>query len=168
MLHCAQYHLLCYVYPLQPLVFLAVPPRLMPSLTGVDLSMSRVIRFAESVWSAATVQADTLLLRLEPCYGLQSEGIPGVDTTTLWVHVVELTLTEAEWTDLPDLPVTLTGAEVRDPPHLYRAHLPLPYQSRGALRFTLQLDSGASWVVQARAANLRVLSGRYLHHLEAP
>lgn len=138
---------------------------LRPCLFWVML-MSRVIRFAESVLLAATAAADTLTLQFDPCYGLQSEGIPGVDRTTLWLHTVELVLTEAEWTDWPEFPLTLTGAEIRDPPHLYRAHLPLPYQSRGALQFTFHFGESASWRVSARTAVMHVLSKRYLRHLE--
>lgn len=127
--------------------------------------MSRVIRFAESILVAIVPAEEAVLLRFEPCYGLQSEGIPGVNPSVLWTHTVELTLAEAELDTAPILPATLVSAEVRDPPHLYREHLPLPYQSRGALRFSFTFTTGATWRLTARAATLRVISGRYLRHL---
>ncbi len=128
--------------------------------------MSRVVRFAESVLVAVVPVGDTLTLHFAPLYALQSEGIPGVNATALWTHTSELSLGEAEAEAAPDLPATILTAEVRDPPHVYREHLPLPYKSRGAIRFSFTLVGGGQWTITARTAELKHLSGRYVQHLD--
>lgn len=131
--------------------------------------MHTVIQLTGSTLADATADADTVCLTLAPGRLLKSQGVAGVDATTLWDQVVRLEFTAAEppgnW---PALPAAVEGGRIRVNSMTYVDMVPVPLESAGLIRLELYVAGAADTVVvQAEEVKL-VLAGdaHYLRHLE--
>jgi hypothetical protein len=86
---------------------------------------------------------------------------------TLWWQAGDLLLEEPEIDgELPAGPAICTGGDIDDNIYTYRDMIPLPLESRGAIRCDLRLQGLAPLVVSARAIRLTMHgTPKYQHHL---
>lgn len=108
------------------------------------------------------------MVRFSPAWVVQSEGIPGVDSSTLWTQSVELVIEACEMEGAtPELPARLTGGSVEAGGYRHIDMLPVPLESEGYLALSLIFSSGETVALRGAGGRL-ALEGhpKYVRHLE--
>lgn len=131
--------------------------------------MHTVIQLTGSTLAEATTDAENVCLTLAPGRLLKSQGVAGVDATTLWDQVARLEFTAEEAPgDWPALPARVTGGRIRVNSMTYVDMVPVPLESAGLIRLEVDVEGAAETVVLEAEEVKLVLAGdaHYLQHLD--
>lgn len=114
------------------------------------------------------IELEQRTLRIQFSRALLTKTLTGSTDITRWWQVGCLTFDGVELqSPLPSAPVVCTGGELDDNLYTYRDMLPIPFESRGHLRCTLQFaDAAAPLIATATAAQLVMQdTPKYIAHL---
>ena len=107
-------------------------------------------------------------LRIHFSRAIIIKTMTGSAEKTLWWQAGDLLLDGAEIEgELPEGPVTCAGGDIDDNIYTYRDMIPLPLESRGAIRVELKLDGGLPALrASGRAIRLEMHdTPKYQHHI---
>lgn len=131
--------------------------------------MSRsVLQLRDSEVDALENVGSAVRIRFSPALVLKSEGVPGVDASTLWHQSALLTIKEGEIEgQRVSLPRRLAGGRITVNRLSYVDLLPIPLGSTGFVQLVLTFDAPQQHVIIAgTSANLDLLGhGKYIEHL---
>ena len=126
-----------------------------------------VLRLQGSVLAQTRRQDDATILELRPAYLIQSENMPAVDPSTLWIQDVDLIFQDAAWRDDVPTPegLVLTGGDITLNGITHLDLLPMPLNLPGAIELELRGEAG-TFVVRGAHFELRPLGvGQYRGHI---
>ena len=120
-----------------------------------------------TVYAITTRPDDQVRVRFAPALIVKSEGIPGVDASTLWTQSGELVIDEGEIEGaLPGFPAMVTGGSVEAGGLKYMDMTPVPLTSVGYAQLRLTFESGADVVVTGSGATLELEDiPKYVKHI---
>ena len=128
----------------------------------------RVIQLRGSEIGAADMDGRTLSVRFAPALVLRSEGVPGVDVSTLWAQVALLCFQDGEIDgEFPSFPARLAGGTITVNRLSYVDMIPAPLDSAGYIRLVLNfVGATPDLTIVGTSATLELLEhGKYLQHL---
>ncbi|MGB0713734.1 MAG: hypothetical protein ACPGUC_09265 [Gammaproteobacteria bacterium] len=126
-----------------------------------------ILQLEESNLSAIVQEGDRITLELRPAVIIKSEGMPGVDQSTVWAVDTDLVFRdEAEWDDdeAPQTPAGLVGGSIEVNGLTYLDTLPMPLDLPGRIELELKVDD-ATFAI--RGGHFRITPlwpGKYLRH----
>jgi hypothetical protein len=128
-----------------------------------------ILRFKDSVVADIEIDDDTAVFRFEPAMIVKSEGIPGVDPSTLWRQSATLTLSEEveREGDLAEFPMTLTeGTLITVNGTTFADHCPIPLRTSGFVEIELKVAGESNLILRAERVRLELLDApKYVKHL---
>lgn len=129
---------------------------------------SSVIQLPGSELEAVETEEQAVNVRFAPALVVKSEGVPGVDASTLWTQSAVIAFQEGEIEgELPSLPVKLAGGKITVNRLSYVDMIPTPLDSAGFVRLVLTfVEAPQEVAVVGISACLRLLGhGKYVEHL---
>lgn len=129
-----------------------------------------ILQIPDSTLTSIETHADdSLTLRLEPAMRIKSEGVPGVDASTLWRQSVNLRITEAEMDgEALAAASAITSGEITVNGLTYEGIIPLPLNAPGYVELALTAESGQCWTIRGERIDVELLGvEKYIRHLDA-
>jgi hypothetical protein len=127
-----------------------------------------VIKLQGSQLEALDIDGETVNVRFAPALVIKSEGVPGVDASTLWTQAAALVFKDAEIEgDSPPFPATLSGGKITVNRLSYVDMIPIPLDSAGLIRLRLTLvEAQREIVIVGNSVSLQLSGhGKYVEHL---
>lgn len=127
-----------------------------------------VIQLRDSEIDALDTDERGVSIRFAPAFVVKSEGVPGVDASTLWTQAAVLTFEDGEIEgDLPPLPGRLAGGKITVNRLSYVDMIPTPLDSAGFIRLALNfVEAQREIAVVGTSVSLELLGhGKYIKHL---
>lgn len=127
-----------------------------------------VIQLRGSKIEAVDTTNRTINVRFSPALVVRSEGVPGVDASTLWTQAATMAFHDGEIEgDFPSFPATLTGGRITVNRLSYVDMIPIPLDSAGFLRLLLTfVGAQRELAIVGISATLELLGhAKYIEHL---
>lgn len=128
----------------------------------------RVIQLRGSQIEAVTTDKPVINVRFAPALLVKSEGVPGVDASTLWRQAAVLAFRNGEIEgELPSFPARLAGGKITVNRVSYVDMIPTPLDSAGFIQLVLSfVEAQRELAIVGTGASLELLGqGKYIEHL---
>jgi hypothetical protein len=127
-----------------------------------------IIQLPGSTVSTLSHEGEHAAVRLDPAQIVKSQGIAGVDASTLWTQAGLLRIEEAEREgEPPPLPAVLVGGSLEAGGYRYVDMVPVPLPGPGYAQLRLVFAGGAVVTLTGTGAALQMEgTPRYVRHLQ--
>ncbi|MGB0720937.1 MAG: hypothetical protein ACPGU7_00945 [Gammaproteobacteria bacterium] len=126
-----------------------------------------ILQLEESKLTGMKQDGERITLEFRPAIIVKSEGMPGVDQSTVWAVDTDLIFVdEAEWHDdsPPPLPMQVNGGSIEVNGLTYLDTLPMPLDLPGHIELELSAETG-TFVVRGGHFTINPMwPGKYLCH----
>ena len=127
-----------------------------------------VIQLQGSQLEAVQTNEGIISVRFAPARVVKSEGVPGVDASTLWTQAATMAFQDGELEgEFPSFPAILTGWKITVNRLSYVDMIPIPLDSAGFLRLLLTfVGAQRELAIVGISASLELLGhAKYIEHL---
>jgi hypothetical protein len=129
-----------------------------------------VIQLQSSQIEAVATDELAISARFAPAMLVKSEGVPGVDASTLWRQAAVLSFQNGEIEgELPSFPARLAGGKLTVNRVSYVDMIPIPLDSAGFIQLVLNfVEAQGELAIIGTGATLELVGpGQYIQHLPA-
>lgn len=127
-----------------------------------------VIQLQGSQLEAVQTNEGIISVRFAPARVVKSEGVPGVDASTLWTQAATMAFQDGELEgEFLSFPAILTGGKITINRLSYVDMIPIPLDSAGFLRLLLTfVEARRELAIVGSSASLELLGhAKYIKHL---